>query len=408
MKSTFKILFYARKNYVTKKGEVGIMTRISLNGQKTQFSTKLMVPLDLWDTKGNRVSGKSHQARVINETLDGIKVSLTSYYRELERKESVVTVEKIKNAFLGLLGDNQRMLDVFEQHNIEIEKLVGISKSKDTVQKYWRTYRRLKAYVEIRCNAKDIPMVDINYSFIVGFDNYLRTECSLGVNSAAKLMQMFKHIIIIAKNNGWIFIDPFANYKIRLERVDRGYLLNEELEKIMQKEFPIKRLEQVRDIFIFACFTGLAYIDVYNLREGDIRKSFDGKLWIIKKRQKTNIQSKILLLDIPKMILNKYKYKMQNEKVLPALTNQKMNSYLKEIGDLCGIEKNLTFHLARHTFATTVTLAKGVPIETVSKMLGHTNIKTTQIYARITDDKIGNDMSALAKKLEGFDEKLAI
>ena len=192
----------------------------------------------------------------------------------------------------------------------------------------------------------------------MGFKNYLRTECSLGMNSAAKLMQMFKHIIIIAKNNGWIFVDPFANYKIRQEKVDRGYLLNEELEKIMQKKFSIKRVEQVRDIFMFTCFTGLAYVDVYNLREGDILKSFDGKLWIIKKRQKTNIQSKILLLDIPKMILNKYKDKMQNEKVLPTLTNQKMNSYLKEIGDLCGIEKNLTFHLARHTFATRLHLPR--------------------------------------------------
>lgn len=408
MKSTFKILFYARKNYVTKNGEIGIMARISLNGQKTQFSTKLMVLLDLWDTKGNRASGKSHQTRLINETLDGIKVSLTSHYRELEKKESVVTVEKIKNAFLGLLGDNQRLLEVFEQHNKEIERLIGISKSKDTVQKYWRTYRRLKVFVRMRYNTKDIPLIDINYSFIVGFDTYLRAECSLGLNSAAKLMQMFKHIMIIAKNNGWIFIDPFANYKIRLKKVDRGYLLNEELEKIMQKHFSIKRLEQVRDIFIFACFTGLAYIDVYNLREGDIRKSFDGKLWIIKKRQKTNIQSNILLLDIPKIILNKYKDELPDGRVLPTLSNQKMNSYLKEIGDLCGIKKNLTFHLARHTFATTITLAKGVPIETVSKMLGHTNIKTTQIYARITDDKIGNDMSVLAKKLKGFDKKLAI
>ena len=164
----------------------------------------------------------------------------------------------------------------------------------------------------------------------------------------------------------------------------------------------------VRDIFIFSCFTGLAYIDVYNLTEKNIRTSFDGRLWIMTKRQKTNVQSNILLLDVPKMVLNKYKGASPNDKLLPILSNQKMNAYLKEVGDLCEVDKELTFHLARHTFATTVTLAKGVPIETVSKMLGHTNIKTTQIYARITDSKISNDMQVLAGKLEGIEKMFSI
>ncbi len=175
---------------------------------------------------------------------------------------------------------------------------------------------------------------------------------------------------------------------------------------MMQKKFAIKRLEQVRDIFIFSCFTGLAYVDVRNLRAKDITTSFDGELWIMKKRKKTNVQSNILLLDIPKMILKKYENKLSGDILLPVITNQRMNSYLKEIADVCGIEKNLTFHLARHTFATTVTLAKGVPMETVSKMLGHTSIRTTQIYARITDSKIGNDMQVLSEKLKGMDKIL--
>jgi len=177
---------------------------------------------------------------------------------------------------------------------------------------------------------------------------------------------------------------------------------------MMQKKFPIKRLEQVRDIYVFSCFTGLAFVDVRNLRAKDITTSFDDKLWIIKKRQKTNVQSNILLLDIPKMILKKYSNKITGGKLLPVITNQRINSYLKEIADVCGIEKNLTFHLARHTFATTVTLAKGVPMETVSKMLGHTSIRTTQIYARITYSKIGNDMQELSKKLKGMDKMLTL
>jgi site-specific recombinase XerD len=255
---------------------------------------------------------------------------------------------------------------------------------------------------------KDIALKEINYNFVSYFETYLRTVYNCGVNTTAKYLQQFKHILTLAKNNGWIQSDPFINFRIRFEKADRGYLLQEELEVMMQKKFSIKRLEQVRDIFVFSCFTGLAYVDVRNLRAEDITTSFDDKLWIIKKRQKTNVQSNILLLDIPKMILKKYSNKITGGKLLPVITNQRINSYLKEIADVCGIEKNLTFHLARHTFATTITLAKGVPMETVSKMLGHTSIRTTQIYARITDSKIGNDMQELSKKLQGMDKMLTL
>ena len=216
-------------------------------------------------------------------------------------------------------------------------------------------------------------------------------------------MQFFKRIILIARNNGILIGDPFANYKIRLEKVDRGYLSEDEIKIILKKKMVSERLEQVRDVFIFSCFSGLAYVDVANLKEDNIRKSFDGNLWIITKRQKTNTDVNVPLLDIPKMILEKYKGKLPNGKVLPIISNQKLNAYLKEIADVCGIKKNLTFHLARHTFATTTTLAKGVPIETVSKMLGHTNIETTQIYARITNNKISNDMQGLDKKFVGIE-----
>ncbi len=220
-------------------------------------------------------------------------------------------------------------------------------------------------------------------------------------------MQTFRMIIIKAKNNGWIFADPFINYKIHLKRVDRGYLTETEIKKILKKQFTCKRLEQVRDIFIFSCFTGLAYIDVRNLTKDNIQTSFDGKLWIMTARQKTDTTVTVPLLKVPQAILKKYEGTQADGRLLPVLSNQKLNSYLKEIADLCGITKTITFHLARHTFATTMTLAKGVPIETVSKMLGHTNITTTQIYARITNDKIGRDMQALSGKL-GEIEKIAL
>ena len=217
-------------------------------------------------------------------------------------------------------------------------------------------------------------------------------------------MQFFKRIILIARNNGILIGDPFANYKIRLEKVDRGYLSEDEIKIILKKKMVSERLEQVRDVFIFSCFSGLAYVDVANLKEDNIRKSFDGNLWIITKRQKTNTDVNVPLLDIPKMILEQYKGKLPDGKVLPIISNQKLNAYLKEIADVCGIKKNLTFHCLRHTFATTTTLAKGVPIETVSKMLGHTNIETTQIYARITNNKISNDMQGLDKKFVGIEK----
>lgn len=216
-------------------------------------------------------------------------------------------------------------------------------------------------------------------------------------------MKFFKQVINKAIRAGLITVDPFNGYKISVQRVDRGFLSEDDLKKMMEKEFASKRLEQVRDIFVFACFSGLAYIDLANLRVDNIQKMFDGRLWIVTHRQKTNTKVTVPLLPPAIKILKKYEGKYLDGQLLPIITNQKLNCYLKEIADICGIEKNLTFHLARHTFATTMTLGKGVPIESVSKMLGHTNIQTTQIYARITNEKISHDMENLAKNLGDLD-----
>lgn len=235
--------------------------------------------------------------------------------------------------------------------------------------------------------------------FLHNFEIYLMTSCNCKENTTAKFLQRFRTIILMAKNNGWIHADPFANFKIRFKKTDRGYLTQEEVDAIMEKEFASERLERVRDIFIFSCMTGLAYIDVKNLRTSNIRTSFDGGVWVMGKREKTGVSYNVPLLDLPRRIIEKYSGKIPGDKALPVMSNQKMNEYLKEIGTLCNIPKNLSFHLARHTFAT-LTLTKGVSIESVSKMLGHTNIKTTQIYARITDVKVSNDMASFAQKLE--------
>ncbi|MDH6312825.1 site-specific recombinase XerD [Parabacteroides sp. PFB2-10] len=403
MSSSFKILFYIKKNQVNKNGKCTIMVRLSINGTRTQFSSKLEIEPELWDTNAGRGKGKSTTILRLNHLLNDIRTSLTTTYYDVEKKEHV-TGEKIRNIFLGYTTEQQTLLTVFAEHNVEVKKMVGIGKTKATLEKYERTYNRLKDYLETRHRVSDISLREINHSFITGFETYLRVDCRCNENTTAKFMQFFKRIVIIARNNGWIVGDPFANYKIRIKRVDRGYLTEDELHEIIKKNMTSERLEHVRDIFIFSCYTGLAYIDVKNLKEENIRKSFDGSLWIMTKRQKTSTTVNVPLLKIPSMILKKYKGKLKNGQLLPVLSNQKTNSYLKEIADLCGIEKNLTFHLARHTFATTTTLAKGVPIETVSKMLGHTNISTTQIYARITNSKISEDMKVLAKKMKGAEK----
>lgn len=405
-KSTFKILFYIRKNQVTKEGKSSIMVRLTVNGETSQFSSKLEIEPDLWDVSKQKMAGNTVKARHFNSTLEDIRVSLINHYREIELHESYVTAEKVRNAFLGITTRQQTLLSTFADFNDDVKKLVGISKSQATYEKYDRCYRRLEEFMQVKYRIKDIALKEITHKFITDFENYLRVESKCNENTAAKFMQTFRMIIILAKNNGWIYSDPFANYKIRIKRVDRGYLTEQEIQTMLKKKFVSKRLEQVRDIFIFSCLTGLAYIDLKNLTKEDIQTAFDGKPWIMTSRQKTDTPVRVPLLKIPQAILKKYEGKLPNGQLLPVLSNQKLNSYLKEIADLCGITKNVTFHLARHTFATTMTLAKGVPIETVSKMLGHTNIQTTQIYARITNDKISRDMQLLSGKLDDI-EKVA-
>ncbi|MDR2084872.1 MAG: site-specific integrase [Bacteroidales bacterium] len=399
MKSTFNILFYLKRNNQKQNGTVPVMGRITVNGHYVQFTPKVDINPEIWSVKAGKAIGRTKDVQEVNAILDSIRVTMTKIYRDLRERESDVTAEKVKNIFFGTDENVMTLLQLFTKYNEDFKSMIGISKSMSSYQKYVSTKNRVEQFLKDKYKLSDIALKDVNYLFIHDFDIYLKTVCRYPQNSTAKHMQRLKTIMILARNNEYIYNDPFAKYKVHFDRVDRGYLTLEEIEIIMEKKFKTKRLEQVRDIFIFSCYTGLAYVDVSNLREKNIRTSFDGKLWIMTKRQKTNIQSNIPLLDVAKQILDKYADTLPDGKVLPILTNQKMNAYLKEIGDVCGIDKNLTFHLARHSFAT-LTLTKGVSIESVSKMLGHTNIKTTQIYAKITDNKISDDMAIFAQKLE--------
>lgn len=400
--STFKVLFYLRKNRIAKDGTCAIMVRITLSGDMLAFNSKLSARPDQWDTAKGRMKATSKANKEKNLALDEIMTSIFNHYRIIERRESVVTVEKIRNAFLGFDDRRDTLLTLFGRYLDNAQKLEGISKSKATVQKYERCYKRLFDFMKKVYHISDISLKDMKYEFIVDFESYLRRDCGCCNNTAAKFIQTLRMIVIYARNNGAIFSDPFVNYKIHLEQVDRGFLTMEELKIIAEKEIKIKRLAQVRDIFLFSCFTGLAYIDVFNLMPEHIKPGPDGKMWIMTHRQKTNTMVTVPLLPIPLEILRKYEGKCKNGKVLPMLSNQRLNSYLKELADICGINKRITFHLARHTFATTITLANGMPMETVSKLLGHTQIKTTQIYARITNEKLRRDMANLSSQLDSM------
>ncbi|WZL89368.1 site-specific integrase [Salinimicrobium sp. 3283s] len=293
------------------------------------------------------------------------------------------------------------LLDIFQEHNDRVNKLIGKDFAAGTAERYRTAKKHVEDYIKKEYKASDIPVKDVDHKFISGLEYYLKTERNCAHNSAIKYITNFKKIIRIAYANEWISRDPFNNWKGRLKIVDREFLTKDELQVMIEKEINNDRLNLVKDIFLFCCFTGLAYADVKKLSEKEVVVGIDGNKWIKINRTKTKTRSSIPILPTAEAILEKYSshHDVNHKRLLPVLSNQKMNAYIKEIGDLCGINKNLTFHLARHTFATTVTLSNGVPIESVSKMLGHKNLQTTQHYAKILDRKISDDMAALRERL---------
>jgi site-specific recombinase XerD len=401
------VLFYLKRDKRKANGNVPLFCRITVDGGEVRFGMKKDINPKYWDVKAGKATGRSVEATEINALVDATKSGIYKIYRDLQERENGVSAEKIKNVFLGINVKHEYLLAVFDEHNKEKKSLSDSHViSESTYDKYRITHDHLAEFLKYEYNLSDISLKDINHRFITGFEHFLLTVRGCAKNTTAKYMQFFKHIIIVALKNEWIYKNPFSEYTITIDPVDRGYLTQEEIEILMKQGFKTKRLERLRDVFIFCCFTGLSYIDVKNLTEDHIRTSFDGNLWIMGKRGKTDISYQVPLLEVPRMILKRYKGALKDGRLLPVINNQNTNAYLKEIGKLCGIKKKLTFHLSRHTFAT-LTLSKGVSIESVSKMLGHTNIETTQIYARITSDKISNEMAQFAGKVRGMETKLA-
>lgn len=413
-KETFSVLFYlkntGKKTENKPENLMTIMGRITVNGEPKAFSTKCRTPKGNWNQDKQQVRGYSEEAKKINPVLKFYKDKAEEHYNTLFKKNNgKVTVEQVYSYLFGKFSKAESLIEFFEEYirdilepRVKIGDLTGTTRNR-----YLKTKERLAEFIEATFKISDIGLNDIYPMFITRFYLFIRDhykDCHN--NGALKYVQKFRTIILSAIANGIMDHDPFANYEFKWDKYDRGYLIEAEIIKIMQKKFEIERLERIRDLFLFACFTGLGYKDMKKLTRDQIRILFDGETWISENRSKTDIESRVLLLDIPKYIIAKYEDRMKNSQyVLPMISNQKLNAYLKELGDLCGINKNITFYLARHTFATTVTLSKGVPIETVSKMLGHTNITTTQIYARIVNERVSNDMQILKPKLSGIQEQ---
>lgn len=398
--NTFSKLFYIRRTKLLSNGEAPIYLRITVNGIRTELAIFRSIQPDLWDTAKGRAKGSIREIRELNAYLDEYLSRLIECKRQLENDYRPVTAESLKNRLLGNDEINFGILQVFKDHNNKLEKLGDKEVAHGTIERYLTAYKHLENFIAWQYKKKDVLLRDINFSFIKNFEFYLKSERNCAHNTTVKYIKNIKKIIRIAMANNWIKLDPFRDIKYRFDDVDAVFLDDIDLNALVSKKIVIPRIDQVRDIFVFCCFTGLAFSDVKALKKENIITGIDGKQWIQKRRTKTNVMSNIPILEIPQVILEKYS---NHEKVksgaaiLPVPSNQKMNAYLKEISDLCGINKKLTTHAARHTFATTVTLANHVSMESVSKMLGHTSINMTRKYARIADRLISEDM----QKLEG-------
>lgn len=402
MKMIFKVSYYVRSNYENKQGKSPLMIRIFLNGEMLNVgSSGICIDKKLWDSSTSRMKGRSSESLNLNAQLDNISSSLQTIFKKHEFDEDL-TLDKIKSIFSGKNKVKTTFVEFYDKYLEDIKAQVGAGKSIALYHKYSAARKHFVNFLHTKYGRKDLMPGELTHLIIHDFEIYLRTVVALKPNSATKTLKFFKTVVIFAQKCGVMTHDPFLNHHFHLEHVDMGFLTDDEIRRIMERDFDIPRLEAVRDIFIFSCFCGLAYIDVAHLTRENI-VTLDNRKWIIINRQKTNVQSNIPLMEIPQMIITKYEGKTKDGRLLPVLSNQKINAYLKGIADLCGIKKRLSYHLARHTFAM-MSLSEGVPIESVSKMLGHTNIKTTQIYARITNKKIEQDMMQAADKFNGFKE----
>lgn len=402
---TFSVHFLVRQDKRDKMQGL-LYARITVNGQRAEFSLQSKVELALWNADKGKLKGRTKEATETNFYLDNVKGQLMGIYRELVLKKEFLTPDIIKSHFFGEQDEGYTLMRLVEFHR---ESQVNIL-SWGTLKNYHTTEKYLAKFLLEKKKTKDLYLHQLNYRFITEFEAYLRAyqpvdhHKPLANNGVMKHLERLRKMVNLSVKLEWLDKNPFEKYRLSFKKVERTCLIQEEVDTIEKKTFSIERLQYVKDLFVFACYTGLAYIDICKLTPNHVTKGIDGGDWIYSKREKTEVPVHIPLLPKARAILAAYKDNpraLHSGKLFPPISNQKLNSYLKEVADLCGIKKKLTFHIARHTFATTITLSNGVPIETVSKLLGHTMLSTTQIYAKVVENKVSDDMQQLQIKLSG-------
>ena len=401
-RNTFKISFYVLKARAAKNGEVPVMLRVTVNGRRVVTSINLKVDPDKWNTTAERTIANTRKDDEVNARIDTIRARAMQVYRQMELDGETITAQGVIDRYLGRDTKPAIMLmELFREHNENCHRLAGNGMAPATVKRYETSLRHTEAFLQFKFGKSDIPVREVDHKFITDYELFLRSECRCCHNSAVKYLKNFGKIIRIALANDYLAKDPFANIRFRFEETNPSFLEDHEIEAIMKKEIDVERLARVRDIFVFQCFSGLSYSDIKDLQAEHLVRDNAGALWIRKKRQKTGNMCNIPLLDPAREILDRYKDHPVCQKqgvLLPVLSNQKMNSYLAELADICGIKKKISSHAGRHSFGTSVCLANGVSIENVAKMLGHSDTKMTRHYARVLDKSIMRDMAVVNGK----------
>jgi site-specific recombinase XerD len=398
--NTFGIQFVIRLPKQQKNDQATVFARISVNGRRCEISLKKKVNPQNWDDAKGKARGTKEEIRKLNEHIERVRTIIADGYHELVQQKKVITVDAVKSLFLGADDSEITLIKLGEYHNTEMKDKLADG----TMKNYYTTQKYIAKFLKEKYHRNDISLAELNYKFILDFETYLSKHQPIDHQKPLhmKHIERLCKMVNMAVTMDWLAKDPFAKYRQHFDKVERFYLTKEELSAIENKKFSIERLQTVKDLFLFSCYTGLAYIDTMNLTAGNIIKGIDGNDWLITSRQKTDTDVRVPLLPQAEELIKKYKDhpKAANHGTLfPVISNQKTNAYLKEIADLCNINKAITFHIARHTFATTITLSNGVPIESVSKMLGHTTIRSTQVYAKVVEQKLSEDMQNLKKRM---------
>ena len=397
-RNSFSVLFYINKTKLLKTGEAPIIIRISVGGKRVESNIKRSVPIEMWDQSKEMYKGRDRKAAETNECIRALKLRTLTIHRDLELKGKFFTARLIMDMLYNNEDNQKTLLGVFRKHNDDCRKLIGIDYVKITITRFDNCCKYLGVLIKQKYGKDDLNLNEITGEFVRNFEMYLKVERGCQQNTVIRYMKCFKKIINLAIANEWMYHNPFAGIKFQAKEVIKEVLTKDEIERMMVKDFGSTHLNYVRDVFVFQIFTGLAYVDVNNLREEHITKDNNGDVWIRKAREKTDNMCNIPLLKIPQMILEKHKDNplcIRSGALLPVTSNQKMNSYLKEIAVRCDISKRLTTHTARHTAATVVFLANGVSMENVAKMLGHSDIRMTQHYAKVMDSSIKRDMDKI-------------